>query len=207
MKSDFRIEKITKNQAKEILLKYHYLKDISKGFKSGNNYGLFKGDRLVGAIIFSGFPVPELSKGMLGLERTDQEGLFELSRLCIEPQTQKEEYDITSWFVAKAIKQLKRDEAVRVILSYADNDFHSGTIYRACNFKYYGLTDKKADFWIKQPNGSLIKHSRGKVKGVDGEWRERSRKHRFLMVYDKTLSVLWKEVDYKEYNMNKIEVL
>lgn len=200
MKSDYHIETITKNQAKEILLKYHYLKDISKGFKSGKNYGLFRGELLVGTIIFSGFPVPELSKGMLGLERTDQDGLFELSRLCIEPETQKQEYDITSWFVAKAIKQLRKEEKVRVILSYADNDFHSGTIYRACNFKYYGLTDKKMDFWIKQADDSFIKHSRGKVKGVNGEWRERSRKHRFLMVYDKTLSVLWKETNYKEYN-------
>lgn len=200
MKTDFHIETITKNQAKEILLKYHYLKDISKGFKSGKNYGLFNGGELVGSIIFSGFPVPELSKGMLGLERTDQKGLFELSRLCIEPETQKTEYNITSWFVAKAIKQLKKEENVRIILSYADNDFHSGTIYRACNFRYYGLTDKKMDFWIKQDDGTFIKHSRGKVKGVVGEWRERSRKHRFLMVCDKSLKVLWKELDYREYN-------
>jgi hypothetical protein len=122
MKSDYYIEHVSKEQAKKILLQYHYLKDISKGFKSGKNYGLFRGDALVGVIIFSGFPVPELSKGMLGLERNDQVGLFELSRLCVEPETQKIEYDITSWFVAKAIKQLRREENVRVILSYADNN-------------------------------------------------------------------------------------
>jgi hypothetical protein len=50
----------------------------------------------------------------------------------------------------------------------------SGTIYRACNFSYFGLTDKKSDFWIKQPDDSFIKHSRGSTKGVEGEWRERS---------------------------------
>jgi hypothetical protein len=81
------------------------------------------------------------------------------------------------------------------------------TIYRACNFKYYGLTEKRSDFWIKQPDGSFIKHSRGKTKGVDGEWRERSRKHRFLLVYDRNLTVLWKEVDYKKYNESKDEWL
>jgi hypothetical protein len=31
------------------------------------------------------------------------------------------------------------------------------------------------------------KHSRGKVKGVEGEWKERTRKHRYLMIFDKEL--------------------
>ena len=198
MKSEFHIEKITKSQASEILLKYHYLKDISKGFKSGSNYGLYNSKKeLVGAIIFTGFPVPELVKGAFGLERNQQEGFFELSRLCVEPKTQEEEYNITSWFVSKSIRQLKKDEEVRAILSYADNQFHSGIIYRACNFKYYGLSDKRMDFWIKQEDGSFVKHSRGKTKGVSGEWRPRSKKHRYMIVYDKSLTVLWKEEDWK----------
>lgn len=72
MKSDYSIERISKKLCGDILLRYHYLKDISKGFKSGYNYGLFKRGELVGVVIFSGFPVPELAKGMLGLARNDQ---------------------------------------------------------------------------------------------------------------------------------------
>ena len=200
MKSEYNVKIINKNEASQILLKYHYLKDISKGFKSGHNYGLFRGDLLVGACVFTGFPVPELSKGMLGLSRNDQSGLFELSRLCIEPETQKIEYDVSSWFVSESIKELKKNSFVRVILSYADSEFHQGTIYRACNFQYYGLTDQRKDFWIEKEDGTFIKHSRGKTKGEKGVWRNRSRKHRFLMVYDKTLTVLWKKEDYKKYN-------
>lgn len=41
-KSDFYIDKISKKQSEDILLEYHYLKDFSKTFKSGWNYGLFK---------------------------------------------------------------------------------------------------------------------------------------------------------------------
>ena len=198
MKTDYKISRISKEESKKILLKYHYLKDISRGFKSGINYGLFNEiNELVGVIIFTGFPVPELSKGMLGLDRNQQEGLFELSRLCIEPETQKKEYNITSWFVSRAIKNLRKEESVRVILSYADSDFHSGTIYKACNFKYYGLTDYKMDFWMRQPDGTYIKHSRGKVRGLEGEWQPRSRKHRFLMVFDKSLNVRWEEKKYE----------
>jgi hypothetical protein len=199
MKSDFYIDVVSKKQAEELLLQYHYLKDISKGFKSGYNYGLFKKNEfsplniggLKGVVIFTGLPVPEIAKGAFGLERNEQQGLFELSRLCIHPQTQQSEYNITSWFVSKAIRQLRKDTAVKAILSYADNDFHSGTIYRACNFKYYGLTDAKKDFYYSDGT----KHSRGKVKGSEGEWRERSRKHRYLMVFDKQLqkNLTWKE--------------
>ena len=82
---------------------------------------------------------------------------------------------------------------MRAILSYADSTFHSGTVYKACNFKYYGLTEAKKDFFIKQPDGSFIKHSRGKVKGIEGEWRDRSVKHRYVLVYDKNLDIKWKE--------------
>jgi hypothetical protein len=195
MKSDFYIEKISKKQAEELLLKYHYLKDISKGFKSGYNYGLFKKNEfsplniggLQGVCIFTGLPVPEIAKGAFGLQRNEQQGLFELSRLCIHPDTQSEEYNITSWFVSRTIKQLRKDTEVRAIISYADSDFHGGTIYRACNFIYAGLTDAKKDFYYADGT----KHSRGKVKGVEGEWRERSRKHRYVMMFDKKLDLLW----------------
>jgi len=195
MKSDFCIQKISKKQAEEVLLKYHYLKDISKGFKSGYNYGLYKNNEfsplniggLLGVCIFTGLPVPEIAKGAFGLQRNEQQGLFELSRLCIHPDTQSGEHNITSWFVSRAIRQLRKDTEVKAIISYADSDFHNGTIYRACNFKYCGLTDPKKDFYFADGT----KHSRGKIKGAEGEWKERSRKHRYVMMFDKNLKLLW----------------
>jgi hypothetical protein len=198
-KENFDIIKVNKQEAKRILDKYHYLTGVSKGFKSGYNYGIYdkKEKEVVGVIIFTGFPVPELCKGMLGLERNDQEGLFELSRLCLTPRVQKEEHNLASWFVSKAIKELKKDTTVRVILSYADSKYHKGTVYRACNFRYYGLSAPKKDFYIKLEDGTFVKQSRGKTKGVEGKWVERTRKHRFLLVFDKKLVVKWKEVNYE----------
>lgn len=191
-KSDFKIEKITKKEAATILLHYHYLKDKSKSFKSGYNYGLFKDTELLGVIIFTGLPVPELSKGMLGLERNQQEGLFELSRLCVHPKIQGQEHNITSWFVSRSIRKLRKETNVRLILSYADAEYHEGVIYKACNFTYYGLTDFKKDFWIQQEDGSYIKHSRGSIKNLKGEWRPRSQKHRYILLFDKSLNIKWK---------------
>ncbi len=197
-KENFGIIKVNKQEAKRILDEYHYLTGISKGFKSGYNYGLYdkKEKEVVGVIIFTNFPVPELGKGMLGLERNDQKGLFELSRLCLIRRVQKEEHNLASWFVSKAIKELKKDTPVRVILSYADSKYHKGTVYRACNFRYYRLTAPKKDFYRKLEDGTFVKQSRGKTKGVEGKWVDRTRKHRFLLVFDKKLVVKWKEANY-----------
>jgi len=195
MKTDYTIDRVSKSEAAELLLRFHYLKDISKGFKSGYNYGLYKNNDfsplniggIQGVCIFTGLPVPEIAKGAFGLERNEQQGLFELSRLCIHPDTQEREYNITSWFVSKAIKRLRKDTEVKAIISYADSDYHHGTIYRACNFRYCGLSEPKKDFYFADGT----KHSRGSVKGCDGEWKDRSRKHRYVMVFDKNLDLLW----------------
>ena len=195
MKSDYTIDRVTKSEAAELLLRFHYLKDISKTFKSGYNYGLYKNNEfcplniggIQGVCIFTGLPVPEIAKGAFGLERHEQQGLFELSRLCIHPNTQQSEYNITSWFVSKAIRCLRKETNVRGIISYADSDHHAGTIYRACNFQYCGLSEPKKDFYFADGT----KHSRGSVRGSEGEWRERSRKHRYVMVFDKKLNLLW----------------
>ncbi len=195
MKSDYHIDRVNKKESAELLLRFHYLKDISKTFKSGYNYGLYKNNDfcplnvggIQGVCIFTGLPVPEIAKGAFGLERDEQQGLFELSRLCIHPNTQQSEYNITSWFVSKAIRRLRKETNVRAIISYADSDHHSGTIYRACNFLYCGLSEPKRDFYFADGT----KHSRGSVKGLEGEWKERSRKHRYVMIFDKKLNLLW----------------
>jgi len=199
MKSDFYIDRVGKEDIKELLYTYHYLKDESRDFKSGFNYGLYRNSftdilrigRCLGACIFTGIPVPEIAVGAFGLQRHEQEGIYELSRLCIHPDLQKEEHNITSWFVSRCIRRFKKDARVRAILSYADANHHLGTIYRACNFTYYGLTAPKKDFYYSDGT----KHSRGSISGIDGEWRSRSRKHRYLMVFEKELKerLTWKE--------------
>ena len=204
MKEDFFIDNVKKCEVKDLLNTFHYLKNESKDFKvSPYSYGLYRNSvtdvlhigGCCGCVIFTGLSVPEIAVGAFGLQRHDQEGLYELSRLCVHPDAQREEYNITSWFVSRYIKRFRKETKVRAILSYADSSHHSGIIYRACNFKYYGMTDLKSDFWIEQPDGSYIKHSRGPIKGLSGEWRERSRKHRYLMVFDKELekNLKWEE--------------
>ena len=202
MKSDFYIDRVGKEEIKDLLYTYHYLKEESKDFKSGFNYGLYRNSftdvlnigGCLGACIFTGLPVPEIAVGAFGLERNQQEGIYELSRLCIHPDIQQKEYNITSWFVSRCIRRFRKDATVRAILSYADSSKHTGVIYRACNFQYYGLTAPKKDFYYSDGT----KHSRGSIKGSSGEWKERSRKHRYLLIFDDNLknSLKWEKQDY-----------
>jgi len=197
MKSDYSSLIVSKNLLEELMRKHHYLSKVSVGFKSGFNVGLIYKGKVVGGCIFTGFPVPELSQSCFGLERDDQDGLWELSRFVLEPEHQSNEHNLATWFMARAIKLLRSKESVRAVLSYADNDHHKGVIYSASNFKYYGLSEKKKDFYIESQQDDLfsgtqmIKHSRGKMKDLEGEWRDRSQKHRFLLVFDKDLNCQW----------------
>jgi hypothetical protein len=193
-KYDFTISMVTKADAAPLLARYHYLTGISRGFKSGFNVGLYWRDDLVGVCIFTGFPVPELVVGAFGLDRHDQAGFWELSRLVLRPDVQASEHNLAGWFIAKATQRLQRiHKPVRAILSYADADHHTGTVYRATGFVRYGMTDPKADFWIMQPDGTHIKHSRGPTKGVAGEWRKRSQKHRYMKIFDPSLMAHWRQ--------------
>ena len=192
MKPD--ILSVSKEEASTLLQPYHYLTKEAKGFRSGYNYGAYIDGELLAVCIFHNPSVPELVKGCFGLDRNNQDGIFELGRLVRNPYPLHNV--VLSQFVSLAIKQLKKDTKVRAILSYADSRYHTGFIYQALNFKYYGMTAPKSDFWFEQEDGSFIKHVRGKVKGAKGEWRPRSRKYRYLMTYDKSLTSNWTEQSY-----------
>lgn len=185
------ISVVTKKEAKQIVSEYHYLGD--KGFRSSVAYGLFDGGVLSGVCIFHGLSAPETAVGAFGMERTDQTGFFELGRLVMNPRLNGGNH--TSWFVSRCLKMLCKDVCARAVISYADTSAgHSGSIYKACNALYCGVTNKKSDFWV---NGKI--QERGKTRGVLGEWRTRPLKHRYMWVFDRTLRVRWPVVSYNAH--------
>jgi len=180
------IQEITKKEAKNLISKYHYLGQ--KGFRSSVIYGLFENDALIGCAVYHGVSAPETAVGAFGLKRNEQDGLWALGRLVLIPE--KNGGNHGSHLVGKSLRQLKHKYKARAVISYADSSLHNGGIYRACNFIYCGLTTPKKDFYI---NGK--KQERGKTKGiVGGEWRDRPRKHRFIIIYDKKLRKMLKWV-------------
>jgi hypothetical protein len=98
VKDEYFIDKVKKSEVKDLLNTFHYLKDESKDFKvSPYSYGLYRNsvtDVLhiggpVAACIFTNLPVPEIAVGAFGLQRHEQEGLYELSRLCVHPDSKE----------------------------------------------------------------------------------------------------------------------
>ena len=190
-----KVEKIMRAECTEFLEKNHYLSKQGYSYRSSFIYGLLTEDgMLIGVAVFHTVSAWETAKGCFGLENKEQKGIWELGRFALDPEYNGRNFG--SWFLSRCIKLLRHDTNVRALISYADADYHSGYLYQATNFKYYGLTAPRKDFWVKQPDGSFKKQSRGKTKGVDGEWRPRSRKHRYLLTYDKSLKPKWHEAPY-----------
>ena len=60
----------------------------------------------------------------------------------------------------------------------------------------YSLASEGIISGIKQEDGTYVKLQRGKTKGLKGIWKDRTQKHRYMIVFDKTLTVKWKELPY-----------
>lgn len=204
--TDYHIEPVTHSLADDFLKRHHYLAQQGNGFLGKVQYGLFdKDNHFVGVIVFAGISVIETLIGAFeGFERySNQNGFWELTRLSMDDE--KKIPNLTSWFVSHSIKRLRQEHEVRAIISYADSKYHNGYIYQATNFDYYGLAPQKSDFFCVVDNKEK-QVWRGSVKGLVGEWRERSRKHRYMIVYDKSLKVKWKKEEYPKGDNNEYEL-
>ena len=183
-KSIFSIKEVDKNSAYEFVKKYHYLGNAK--FFSQQAFGLFYHDSMVGVATFSQPQGTATAKGWFGLTTSDK-SIYELSRLCLLPTLNGT--NATSFLLGGAIKALKRQGVIKAIITLADSSRHVGSIYQVCNFKYYGLTNTKSDFFCI--DGTV--NPRGATKCKRGVWLPRTRKHRYCYLIDKTLNVLYQE--------------
>lgn len=162
--SDIIIKEIDRNTAKQFLEKYHY-----SGTIGNNNYhiGAFLGDTLIATCGFGQITRLE-SVSKLQLHRGEY---TELTRFCIKPG-----YNINnmaSWFLSKSIKMLaKHNKNIKSIITFADNTYgHTGTIYKACNFKEIGKT--APSYWYVDVGGWGIHKKtvwdKAKLRGISEE--------------------------------------
>ena len=194
MSETISIKKVTKNQAREMITKFHYLKD--KGFRYKFAYGLYENDEIIGVAVYHGPSAPETIVGAFGLQRTDQDGFWELGRMVLKKDKNGANYG--SMLIGRSIKMLRKETDVRALITYAESTRHYGALYQATNFIYCGLSSPKKDFYLA--NGK--KQERGITKGVEGEWRPRPQKHRYIMVFDKKLNLKWGILPYYKCSKN-----
>lgn len=187
----YRIEEIGHTEAKNFLSAHHYLSQLGHGFIALVSLGLYNEKfQLVGVQCWNHISAPETLVGAFGLPRDcDQSRFLELTRLSMDDD--KKEKNLTSWFVAKGLRYIRKNFKPRAVISYADSKYHCGYIYQATNWGYYGLTAAKKDFVV---NGRI--QQRGSVKGRDGSWVDRTRKHRYAIIFDKSCVMKWERMEY-----------
>lgn len=136
---------------------YHYSKSLSRGNK--HVFVLTVNGHLRGVITF-GEPVGARVKKTYGV------GTMECKRVVLAPNAPKNTF---SWFMAKCIKELKKDKSISKIISYADPEAgHEGVAYKASNYEYIGVQAKSGQAikmkGIKAPVHLRIAYQ--KVQGV-----------------------------------------
>lgn len=129
----YTVELVERSTVKDFIETHHYSHNIN-GLRSSYCFGLYDGDRLVGAMIYGGFAMANAWKKY---GDSDQE-VMELRRLVLIDDTPR---NSESYFIGKTLRWLKKHTDVKVVVSYADPNYgHSGVIYRASNFTHVGMT-------------------------------------------------------------------
>ena len=182
-KNTFVLSEIDKAVAYKFIAQYHYLKDAK--FFAKYCYGIFIDNVLVGCATYSNPQGIVAMKSWFGLENDNQD-VLELSRLCMLPKLNGT--NATSYLLGNSLRLLKSKQ-VKAVITLADDSRHVGSIYQVCNFKYYGLTDKKTDFYTA--DGRV--NPRGQTKDIKGVWLPRTQKHRYCYTLDESLVCLLKE--------------
>ena len=135
-------------------------------------FGAYLNNVLLGVISFGKPASQNVCLGVCG--RSNSERVYELNRLWMSDKCPK---NSESRFIGWALRQLKKVRPSIILVSYADTEQgHEGIIYKATNWVYTGLSDKRTCGDISIPG----LHSRH-AKRFEGAIRiERSRKHRYV---------------------------
>ena len=181
---DVDINNITRSDCEPFIIGIHY---AHRWPSITYAYGLFDEGELIGVVTYGTPPSAPLRRGIVGDEHIGD--ILELNRLCLKYNRKNE----ASMLVGRSLKELPKG---KFVISFADTEQnHKGIVYRASNFKYYGLSAKRTDWALKtkphlhgqtvadefrgQPNRSKLMREK---YGDDFYLKPRTRKHRYIYV-------------------------
>jgi len=158
MKDLYQVLPCERKEIKDFIEKWHYSNNIN-GVISDYCFKLVDNEEnLIGGMIFGKLGMANAWKKYGECEAD----VTELRRLCCIDDTPK---NTESYFIGAALRYLKKNTKVKTIVSYADANYnHSGTIYKASNFEYKGLT-AKGKVIVHNGKKTHDKSTRAKYKG------------------------------------------
>ena len=139
--TDFTVEEIPRKSTVKFIEKHHYSHNVN-GVQSLYHFGLYREGNfglptMIGAMMYA---YPSMPATAAKYNPINSDKCLELRRLvCIDDTPKNTE----SYFIGKTLRWLKQYTDMEVIVSFADQHYgHSGIIYKATNFEYYGETAK-----------------------------------------------------------------
>lgn len=130
---------------RKFILKWHY-SDYAN-IQAKETFGLFREGaflpELVGVCVYTR---PAGAAAANKYYPQDPNKCLELRRLCLIDDTPK---NAESFFVGRTLKWLRKNSEWKFVVSYADPEQgHEGTIYKASNFKYEGVTSPGSSLMV-----------------------------------------------------------
>ena len=148
-----RVEQITSEQAKQVILKYEWLGTMGRSVAT---YGLWTpDDELIGASVF-GWPSAVQSRDICGVEHRELAICLERGA-CVHWAPP----NAASFLISQSVKQASRDHGWLIFYAYADPEAGEiGTVYQACNWLYIGqgvgrTPGRLREDWLL-PDGSVL---------------------------------------------------
>ena len=131
----YKVKICDRKDIKDFIETWHYSKNIN-GLKSNYCFALMNNNKIIGAMMYGQIAMANVWKKYVSKEKD----LIELRRLCCIDDTPK---NTESYFIGFTLRWLKKNTNYTKVISYADKTYnHEGTIYKASNFKYLGMTNK-----------------------------------------------------------------
>jgi len=181
--SEYRVEHISSVVGRNYIVDNHY---TGTCLWRPMCWGLYLGAELVGVVAFGSPTSEDVRRSVFGPDHKDT--VRELHRMHLKDPHPR---NLTTWFLARALRALLAYRPnLRGIISFADAaEGHDGTVYRAANFLYCGMTGK--DWAFRDPEGRLKHYKYGGVRrtkddpeALEKGWtvEERGAKHRYILV-------------------------
>lgn len=132
---DFKVTPCEIQDIREFIEKWHYSGNVN-GLRVTQCFSLYNQDELIGGMIYGALGMANVWKKYGKSEDT----VIELRRLCCIDDTPK---NTESYFIGGTLRWLKKNTNYEIVVSFADTHYgHNGTIYKASNFKWEGMTSK-----------------------------------------------------------------
>lgn len=196
------IKEIDRVLAKDIIVKNHYSNKWNSSF-GVFNVGIFKQDKpdkCLGVASFGNLMNPSSYKSIADMNKGE---ILELNRMWIDDCLGKNSESI---LISKSFKLIKQKmPQIKFVQSFADGRLGCGTIYKATNFKYYGVS--KTIFGKSNVDGEMIHKVRFENTG---RWRkmielcDRFIQNEFDFFQVNTYRYIY-AINYKDYKLIKLK--